>query len=223
MAGMFGNFSDDPRMQRQMLQNKYNAARINLLAVVIFSAINLIALATNSGTYFLFTANLPYMLTFYGMFLCGKFPEEYYKDFEGMVYMKDSLFVALLVISVLILVIYLLCWLFSKNGKAHWLKVAIGLFGFDTLLMLLLGSGGSMILDLVFHVWILFILSSGIKSQKQLGELPKEEVMIETDFVDLGSSEEDDKEKICDCSLLSSAEEQQDTPEEMSQNSADFD
>ena len=54
MSNLFGNFNDDPRIQRQALASKYSAARSNLLLLVIFSAINLIMMATGTGTYFLF-------------------------------------------------------------------------------------------------------------------------------------------------------------------------
>ena len=183
--GLFENFSDDPRMQRQALESKYNAARSNLLAVAIFTVINIVMLATNAGGYFLFSANIPYMVTYFGMFLCGMFPDEFYADFEGMFFLNKSVFVVTLIISIVFIAFYFICWLLSKNGKTLWLKIALGLFIADSILMLVLGSAGSMIIDIIFHIWVIVILISGIKAKKQLSALPVEDVMIEVEYTDI--------------------------------------
>ena len=180
--GLFGNFYADPRMEKQALISKYNAARLNILAVVIFTAINMVSLATNPGSYFLFSANTPYMLTFFGMFLCGMLPEDYYKDFEGMVYFDKSFFVIMLIISIFVLAFYVLCWFLSKKGKSVWLKIALGLFIADTALMFVFGSAGMLIVDLIFHIWVIAILVSGIKAQKKLSDMPKEDEIIEAEY-----------------------------------------
>ena len=62
MSKLFGDFNGDPRIQRQALVSKYSAARSNILLMVIFSAINLLMLATGAGTYFLFSASVPYIM-----------------------------------------------------------------------------------------------------------------------------------------------------------------
>ncbi len=189
MSGLFGNFSSDPRMQRHALMSKYNAARINLIAVVVFTAINMITLTTNVGSYFLFSANMPYMLTFLGLFLCGMMPENYYEKAEEMVFMDKSLFVVMLVISILILLLYMACWWFSKNGKVAWIRIALGLFVIDTVAMFLLGSAGIFIVDLIFHIWVIGILVSALNAFKKIKALPKDNEMIEADFTELDADE----------------------------------
>lgn len=188
MANLFSNVSSAPQTQRQALVNKYSAARNNLLIVVAFSLVNILMLATNSGTYFLFSASVPYLLTDIGMGLCGMYPPEYYEGLEGMYILDKSVFVILLVISLLILGVYLICWIFSKK-KCGFLITALVLFSIDTVVMLL-SYGLSSIVDLVFHVWIIVILSIGINAHFKLKKLPPEENVIEGEFNEISENGE---------------------------------
>ena len=197
MSNLFGNFNDDPKIQRQALKSKYNSARSNLLLLVIFSAINLLMLVANAGTYFLFSASVPYIITELGMFFCGMLPDEVYEGLEGMYFLDKSLFFIMLIISVLILVIYLLCWLFSKNGKVRWLKIALVLFCIDTLAMFAFyGFAISSIVDIIFHVWIIVILAMGIKSHKKFKEMPDEEPIIDAEYRELPANGEETEKNI---------------------------
>lgn len=195
MSGLFGNYGLDPRMQRQALINKYNAARINLLAVVVFTVINMITLAMGIGSYLPFSANMPYMLTFLGLFLCGMLPEQYYEKAEGMVFMNKTWFIALLIISILIIILYVVCWLLSRKGRVSWLKVALGMFLVDSVAIFLLGSAGFPLFDILFHVWVIAILISGIKAHAKIKALPKEDEMIEADYAELPDEEYDEYEE----------------------------
>lgn len=208
MSNYFGGFNDDPRIQRQAMASKYNAARSNLLLLVIFSAINLIMLATGAGTYFLFSASVPYIITYLGMFFCGMYPKEMYEGLEGMYFLDKSLFFILLAISALILVIYLLCWLFSKDGKVKWLKLALVLFSIDTLVMFLYyGFAINMIVDIIFHVWVIVIMVMGIKAHKKLNDMPAEEPIIEAEYRELpADGEEGSENTIQDSTPLRHAE-----------------
>ena len=51
---MFGNFKDDPRMEKQMLTSRVSAARSNLLLVIIFSLVNILLLAIYLVVLFIF-------------------------------------------------------------------------------------------------------------------------------------------------------------------------
>ncbi|MBQ8413926.1 MAG: hypothetical protein IJX58_01595 [Clostridia bacterium] len=187
----FKNTSYSNGAERQILINKYKNARINLLIIIILTAINMIALATNMDSYFLFSANIPYFITMLGVFFCGMLPKDYYveMELEGMFFYNKSFFVVMLIIAILILGVYFICWLFSKDGKVLWIKIALGLFIADTVLMLILGSSGSFVLDLVFHIWFIVTLFSGIKAQKALDAMPKESV-IEGEFTEIPVDEE---------------------------------
>lgn len=180
------NLSGNGQMEKPMLQSRFNAARTNLILVVAFSLFNILALATGSGYYFLFSLSIPYLLTDIGMFFTGMYPEEYYTgEFAGMVPADKSLFWGMLIVSILILGIYaLLFFLSKKNDKM--LKVALVLFCVDTAVMLL-NYGFSAIVDLAFHVWVIVILAMGVKASKKLKDLPDEP--IEGDFTDISEGE----------------------------------
>ena len=185
MSQLFGNLSNDPRMERQALASKYSAARSNLLLVVVFTALNLLLLATNSGTYFLFSASVPYLIGDLGMFLCGRYPEEYYEGLEGMFFLDTSFFVIMMVIAFLILALYMLCWFFSKKNNVKWLIVSLVLFSIDTLVMFLAyGLAADMIVNVIFHVWVIVILAMGIKAHYKLKSLPQDDV-IEAEFSEI--------------------------------------
>ncbi len=167
------------------------------------SLVNLVLLLTNSNSYFLFSASLPYIIADLGMFLCGKYPVEYYADVPDMVFADTSLLVVLVAIAVIIIAVYLLCWIMSKKHGAGWLIAALVLFSIDTAAMFLflpidLGS----LLDILFHVWVIYYLISGIVVKGKLNALPDEEPAadgVEIPFVEnvsLGeqnSSEEENK------------------------------
>ena len=163
-------------MEKQTLEGRYRGARNNLLLVVVFSAVNIILLAVNSFTYFLFSASVPYMLADIGKFLCGKYPEEYYAELEVYEVLPDTLYWVLLALSAVIIVMYLLAFIFSKN-KVGWLIFALVFFVLDTAVMFLyFGINVDMIMDIVFHIWVLISLCMGIHAHFKLKKLPDEPV-----------------------------------------------
>lgn len=188
MSNLFGNYANDPKMQRQLLTSRYSAARSNLLFMILFSVVNILMLASNSGMYFLFSASVTYLLTDLGMALCGMYPDEYYEGIEGIFFLDKAVFVVLLIISLLILAIYMLCWIFSKKNRCGFLIAALVLFSIDTVIMLL-NYGFSSIIDLVFHIWMIVILSMGISAHYKLKKLPAEDEMIEGEFTELPDDE----------------------------------
>lgn len=185
MSNLFNNPNYIPGAEKMALNNKYTAARSNLLLMIIFSAVNLILLATGANLYFMFSATIPYLLTDIALFFCGMYPDYVYAgEFEGMVTADKSLFVVMLIISLAILGIYLLCWFKSKDYKVKWLTIALVLFSFDSL-VLLLNSGLSDLVNLLFHVWVIVILAMGIKAHGRLKQIEKEEGFIEGEFTEV--------------------------------------
>ena len=175
-------------MEKQALKSKINAARMNLIGMVIFTLINIFMLVSNSGSYFLFSASVPYILTDLGMFFCGRYPDEFYTgEFEGMLFADDSLFYGMLIISILIVAAYVLCWALSLKDRVKPLKAALVLFCIDTGILVLNG-GLSAIIDLAFHVWVIVILVMGIKAHKRLEEL-EAQAPIEAEFTDLSEDQ----------------------------------
>lgn len=175
------NFSKPTNVSpRVALENKYRTGRANLLLVVGFTLLNVILALVNADMYMLFSASIPYYLVLFGVILSGGMPEEYYieTDIPMEALFDTSFLVTMIVIAVAILAVYFLCWFFSKNYKTTWLGVALVLFILDTIGMLLfafLVGFQNMILDVLFHVWVIYYLVVGITSVKKLKDLPPEE------------------------------------------------
>ncbi len=174
---------------RQTLQMKYNSARGNLLLVIIFTAVNIFLLLTNSGAYLLFSAFIPYMLVSEAWFYTGRYPAEIYEEYHSdMTFAQDNLLYALICISVTILALYFLCWLFSNGNRAGWLVTALVFFALDTIGYLLYGAvyGGldfKSLIDVLFHAWVLYYLINGLVANTKLKRLGKEaELTDETDI-----------------------------------------
>ena len=176
MAKFFSNKVQASQLsQSEILAQKYQRARHNLLLIVVFTFINIILLVTNSNTYFLFSATIPYYLADLGMFLCGKYPEDYYWGLEGMELLDNSFLVVMLVIAAVIILLYLLSWIFCKKPRVGWMIFALVFFALDTLGMLwLTGISSDAIIDVVFHAWVIISLISGIISYFKLKKLPDE-------------------------------------------------
>lgn len=175
MANIFSNKKVQQLSQREQLTNKYMSARHNLLLVVIFTAVNIGLLVAQSNSYFLFSASIPYYLVDLGMFLCGKYPMEYYAELGMVEFFPNSFLVVMIVIAVVILAMYLLAWIFSKKPRVGWMIFALVIFALDTLFMLLImGISADMILDIVFHAWVVISLINGIVSYSKLKKLPEE-------------------------------------------------
>lgn len=161
---------------REKYEQKYKASRMNLLLVIIMTAINLILMVTNSDRYFLFSAFIPYYTAFMGMFLCGRLPEEYYEEVGDITFLHDSVFIILLIVAILLTLLYLLAFFLSNKRRVGWIIFALSFFALDTIGMLVIqGIALDSILDIVFHGWVIFDLSMGIVAYYKLKKLPSAE------------------------------------------------
>lgn len=175
MAKFFDNNSATQQLsQRQTLQAKYNGARTNLLLVIIFTLINIVLLVINSGTYFLFSSFIPWMMVDEGMYRCGLYPAEVYES--GMAFLDSSYMVFCGIVAGMILVLYLLSWILSKKPRVGWMIFALVVFVIDTAaLLLMVVNIADWIIDIAFHGWVIFSLINGIISYFKLKKLPEEE------------------------------------------------
>jgi hypothetical protein len=169
------NQQAQPFSQRQQLERRYASARMNLLWVVLFTVINIVLLVSNSYTYFLFSAFIPYAIVDYGMIVCGKYPADFYGDLSQYQFLDSTVLVVLIAVAAVICVLYLLCWIFSKKRRVAWLIVGLVFFALDTVFMLLGGISADRILDIVFHGWVIISLTGGIIAHSKLKKLPAEE------------------------------------------------
>ena len=182
MRNTFVNDPNSASMQRQILENKFNSSRANLLLVVGFTLVNILLCVSGSGTYFLFSASIPYFIVDLGLLLTGKYPPEFYVgEFEGAAVLDPSASIVFTLIAVCITLIYLVCWFLSKKRR-DWLIAALILFVIDTIAMFVLfGISIDMIFDIVFHGYVIWILISGIRANNTLKMLPP------YDFVPFGA------------------------------------
>ncbi len=145
---------------RTFAMQKYASARSNLLLMVALTAINVILLALGSEMMMLFSATVPYIAVVFG--IAGE--------------TSASLIVGIGV-AVVILTMYGACWLLSKKHYG-FMVAAMVLFILDTISMafLYLFAGEvSGILDVIFHVWVLYYLIIGVKNGAALSRMPAEE------------------------------------------------
>lgn len=143
--------------QRKIYLQKFNAARSNLLLMLILTVVNIALLIAGSDTFLLFSVSIPY-----------------YAVCLPVVWGEYELFLAGCVLAVILVVVYFLCWLLSKK-RPGWLIVALVLFILDTLGLIgfyLLAEEVSGIVDLVIHIWVLYYLISGIMNAKKLKNMP---------------------------------------------------
>ena len=189
MSNLFGNLSDDPRIQKQALASKCSAARVNLLLFIAFSAINILMPVFGLNSYFLFSASVPYLIVQIGRVYCGMMPPEYYADgYSEMVFADKSFFYISLAIAFLVLGIYAVCWICSKKNHLRWMTISLVLLVFDTLI-LLLNSGLNSIIDLLFHIWMIVFIWTGINAYHKLKKLPKDDHIIEGEFTEIETEE----------------------------------
>lgn len=162
--------------QRQMLENTVKVSRNNLLLVLAFTIINILLLVTDGNTYFLFSAYAPYMLVDYGMFYGGMYPTEYYGEFLSEIsFLGKGFFGVMMAIAAVVLILYALCWVFAKKNPKGWLIFALVLFGIDTAMLLLMaGIAVDLLVDYLFHGWVIVSFAKGLSALKKLKELPEE-------------------------------------------------
>lgn len=183
---------DNNTSNKAFLEKRINSARSNLLLVVVFTIINIFLLVFKSETYFLFSAFIPYGLVSFGMILCGMFPTSFYEEiFAKSDFLDPSVFAIFLVIALVIVALYLLSFLLSKNNKPGWLIFALILFAIDTIVMFAFtGFSFDSIIDILFHGWVLLSLSLGVNASIKFKKLPEEE----SKFLNENPSEETEEQ-----------------------------
>lgn len=144
--------------------NLVKSARSTLLIAVAFTVLNMVLLLIGSNRYFLYSATIPYYLTFFG------YSFDY---FTVGTYTLTGLTIAVVPVAVLTL-----SWYLSKKDH-RWLTAATVVFCLDTAamvaMMLWTRDIGSSLLDIVFHGWVLYCLIRGVKAAGRLKAVPMAE------------------------------------------------
>ena len=130
--------------------------------MVILTVLNLVLLLTDSDRYLLFSISVPYFLTVLGQIMD-----------ESL--LSGSYTVTALVISVVVLALYIVCFVLSKK-RPGWLTAGLVLFCVDTAALIvfvftLTDSPESFFMDFVFHVLIIVELAMAVKGNKKLKAL----------------------------------------------------
>ena len=190
MANLFTSQKNTALTPREALEAKYNNSIANLLLVVAFSAINVVLLIVNANSYFLFSAFVPYFIADLGMYYSGSYPEDYYYDVADMEFADKTFLIICIAVAVAVILLYLLSWFFARKKKVGWLIFASVLFCIDTVAMFIItGINADMIMDIVFHAWVVFSLINGVVTYFKLKKLPEQEVIEEAEEITAGAEE----------------------------------
>ena len=144
--------------QREICQQKYNTARINLLLMIGFTVLNVVLAFTGSDTMMLFSAIVPYVAAGF-----------------ATVPVFEPIIVPLIAIAVISIAAYLVCWIFSKKHYGFMIA-ALCMFAIDivAVLFIYMDDFSDGIIDIVFHAWILYYLIIGVINGVKLKKLPEE-------------------------------------------------
>jgi hypothetical protein len=161
------NNKNAQKLSPEYLLKQFAGARSSLLIVLIFTVVNLAMLLLDSGTYFLFSASVPYYLTAFGMGMDIGLGADSIGTFT----------LVALGISAVVVAFYLLCWLLSKK-RPGWLVAALVAFILDTVALVLVclafDALVDSVMDFVFHGWVIISLIQGISANGKLKKLPAE-------------------------------------------------
>lgn len=188
-------FSQKEPSERKIYEQKYKASRTYLLIVTLATALNLVFLLANDDSYILFSAFIPYLIISLGMYMCGRFPDDYYTEgWEDTPFLDNSFLIVTLIISFVLFLLYILAWRMSSKNRGGWLIFALVLFGFDTIsLFLLIDSPIDLLISLACHALAIYELIVGIRAWCKLKALPPEEEsenpsVEENDFYEIPNS-----------------------------------
>ena len=153
-------------MEQVNLRAKYDAqyasARANLGAVVLLSLVNVVLMVLDAGVSFLFSAVLPQVAINYGWYLDAWLGGSTYT-------------IIAYAISALWIGAFALCYYLSKKHPGC-MTAALVLFCLDCLVLvywIYLGFMMEDVLDIVFHVWILYYLIRGVVAARKRKTLPE--------------------------------------------------
>ena len=143
---------------REIAQQKYNSARVDLLVMIGLTVLNVVLAFTGSDSMMLFSAIVPYIAAVW-----ASMPE------------FQTIMIPLIAIVVVSIAAYFICWIFSKKYFGFMIA-ALCMFVIDTIAVVLLymGDFSSGILDLAIHAIVLFYLINGVVSGIKLRKMPEE-------------------------------------------------
>ena len=148
----------------------YNMGRSCLLAIAAFGAVNTLLALLGQDMYFLFSNFLAYISALFCRDL-------YSETGEGVLLVIGA------VIALVVLGLFLLCWLLSKK-RPGWLIAGLVLMVIDTLVVIycaftLFDNPAQLALDFVFHVIMIVELVLGVIGAKKAAAAMKPQETVE--------------------------------------------
>lgn len=170
-----GTFDIKPVTDRKILEKRYKRGVDAILALVLFSGLNLALLLLNTDKYILFSTYISYYLGDYAMFYSGKYSAEYYAEFPDMQFYGNGFFALFTALAVGCILFYLLCWYKARKNNGTWLVYAFSFFCLDTVFMFLVtGFSVLNLLDNIKQLVLLVFLLMGSAAYKRLKEAKDE-------------------------------------------------
>lgn len=175
-----GLFSKKPKQEISPV-TKYNNARSQILIALIFTLINIALVFINNGSsYFLFSIYVPYFMILLSYSFCGMMPADYYDESFGD-FLPKSFLAVVCVIAAVVLIVYLLCYIFSKK-HIGWMIAALVLVSIDTVLLLIIefsaGTLSSSFMDILFHIWLVYYAAAALKYHRDIKKMILTEEVI---------------------------------------------
>lgn len=147
---------------RAVHETTYMRSRSSLLWVVVFSLVNVVFALIELGTYFLFSATVPYFVAAVGRVA--------YEEYGSPIFLIFTGAIALVIVGM-----YFLFWCMTKRHR-EWIDAATICFGLDCVgLILLFGFDIGLIVDYIFHAYVMYHLVTGSITAHKLLKLPPDD------------------------------------------------
>jgi peptidoglycan/LPS O-acetylase OafA/YrhL len=153
------------RRLRLRLRQQVDWGRLGLLVILAVTLLNQILLLFRVNYHFLFSAAVPYYLNWLARELSANSDVGVFGFFAS-------------VLTLLLYGAYAACW-FQSGRRKEWLMAALGLYGLDTLLLIifcltLLENPASCLLEILTHCVGIALLVVAVRAAEQLSRLPKQ-------------------------------------------------
>lgn len=155
-------------------------ARSDMILIFAMTIFNAVMLLAGGGFYFLFSAAVPYEIFAVGVIVCGLAPAEVYTgDMAGIEILRPEYLWAFAIVSLLLLSMYLVAFLFTKKPRVGWYVFAAVYMCLDTVVMFLLGGFDAMTIpDTIFHIYMIVTLINGAVACSKYNKLIASEVTV---------------------------------------------
>ena len=152
-------------------EERYRGARNNLMLLIVFTAINLLMPLLGIDRQYFFSASFPTTVYWLG-------------DAIGEDLGMPALRIGAMGIALGCVGLYLLCWLLAKKRRG-FMTAALALFGVDCLSLagefVIFELHSSMILNVLFHLWVLWGLIQGVRASMELKKLEQAQMVFVTE------------------------------------------